>query len=55
MVGGLVPGTLAGVLAYMLTLPAVTAYQKRRIKRLQARVEKRRKAAARADARLKAD
>jgi len=55
MVGGVLPGTVAGVAAYMLTLPAVTVYQKRRIKRLQARVEKRRKAAARADAALKAD
>ena len=52
-VGGLVPGVFAGVAAYMLALPAVTAYQKRRVKKLQARVEKRR--AARADATAKAD
>lgn len=54
-VGGLVPGTIAGVLAYVLTLPAVAAYQKRRIKKLQARVEKCRKVAARAAATVKAD
>ena len=52
-VGGLVPGVFAGVAAYMLALPAVTAYQKRRVKKLQARVEKRR--ASRADATAKAD
>ncbi len=51
--GGIVPGVFAGVAAYMLALPAVTAYQKRRVKKLQARVEKRR--ASRADATAKAD
>ncbi len=52
-VGGLVPGVFAGVAAYMLTLPAVTAYQKRRVKKLKARVEKRH--ATRADGTAKAD
>lgn len=42
MIGGLVPGVIAGLVGYMLTLPAVTAYQKRRVKKLQARFEKRR-------------
>ena len=46
LVGGLVPGTVSGVVAYMLALPAVSAYQRARVKRLQARYEKRRAALA---------
>ncbi len=42
LAGGMVPGVVSGVIAYYLTLPAVTAYQKRRVKRLQSRFEKRR-------------
>ena len=42
MVGGLIPGVVTGVGAYMLTLPAVSAYQKRRVKKLQSRFEQRR-------------
>lgn len=42
LVGGIVPGIVAGVVSYYLTLPAVSAYQKRRVKKLQARFEKRR-------------
>lgn len=41
LVGGLLPGVIAGVIAYSLTLPAVSAYQKTRIKRLKARYKKR--------------
>ena len=55
LVGGLVPGTIAGVAAYMVTLPAVEAYQKRRVKKLQARYEKRRAAEQGADAAAKAE
>lgn len=45
-VGGLIPGTIAGVSAYMLARPAVSAYQKARIKRLKARYNKRSEAAS---------
>lgn len=54
-VGGIVPGTIAGVIAYLLTLPAVTAYQKRRVKKLKERFEKRKLALQRADVSIKAD
>jgi len=46
LAGGILPGTVSGVVAYMLALPAVSAYQKRRVKRLQARYQKRRAALA---------
>ena len=39
MVGGIVPGVFAGVGAYMLTLPAVRAYQRRRIAKLKQRFD----------------
>jgi len=42
LVGGIVPGILSGVGFYMLTVPAVAAYQNRRVKKLQARFEQRR-------------
>lgn len=42
LVGGIIPGVIAGVIAYYLTVPAVAAYQKARIKRLKARYKKRR-------------
>ena len=55
MVGGIVPGTIGGVIAYTLTLPAISAYQKARIRRLKKRYEKKRAAEdAKADAALKA-
>lgn len=44
LVGGIVPGVVSGVVAYLLTRPAVSAYQKRRVKKLQSRFEKRRAA-----------
>ncbi len=46
MVGGLVPGVFAGVAAYVVSRPLIAAYQKRRIKRLKKKYEKRRKVAA---------
>jgi len=55
LAGGILPGTAAGVSAYMLALPAVSAYQKRRVKRLQARYQKRRAALAKAEPSAKAD
>jgi len=42
IVGGIVPGVVTAVATYMLTLPAVSAYQKRRVKKLQSKFEKRR-------------
>ena len=53
--GGLIPGVITGVSAYMLTLPAVSAYQKRRVKKLKDRFEKRRRALQQADAARKSD
>lgn len=41
LIGGIGPGTLAGVAAYVLSRPVITAYQKRRIRKLKARYEKR--------------
>ncbi len=41
LIGGIVPGIVAAVAAYMLALPAVKAYQARRIKKLRNRYEKR--------------
>ncbi len=41
MVGGIIPGIITGIACYMLTLPAVTAYQNRRVKKLRERYEKR--------------
>ena len=41
LVGGLVPGVVSGVIAYMITRPAVGAYQRARIKRLKLRYQKR--------------
>lgn len=42
MVGGIIPGIVAGGIGYVLALPAVKAYQARRVKRLRDRYEKRR-------------
>ncbi len=43
VVGGILPGLTAGTLAYLLTLPAVAAYQRRRVKKLKERIAKHRK------------
>lgn len=56
LVGGIIPGVITAVIAYVLSRPLIAAYQKSRIKRLKKRYEKRRVAeAARADAAAKAD
>ncbi len=41
IVGGIVPGIIAGAAAYFLTVPAVGAYKKRRVKKLKEKFAKR--------------
>jgi len=43
LVGGIIPGIITAVAAYLVTRPAVSTYQKARIKRLKARYQKRRR------------
>ena len=50
LVGGIIPGLLAGILAYWLALPAVSAYQKRRKKKAAKQLADRRAKGARAAA-----
>lgn len=40
MVGGLIPGVIAATICYYVSLPIISAYQKRRRMRLKARLEK---------------
>ena len=40
LIGGLVPGIIAGVIAYYLSAPVIAAYQKHRRKKLKERFEK---------------
>ncbi|MFV0359287.1 DUF2062 domain-containing protein [Tropicimonas sp.] len=40
LVGGIIPGIIAGLIAYYLTLPVIAAYQNRRQKRLRRKAEK---------------
>jgi len=42
LLGGLFPGVVTGAIAYAVSLPAISAYQKARIRRLKKRYEKRR-------------
>jgi len=49
LVGGILPGMVAGTISYMLALPAVKAYQTRRVKRLKQRYERRQAALAKAE------
>jgi len=54
LVGGIIPGIIAGTVAYLVTRPFIEAYQVNRIRRLKKRYEKRRRAAlVRADAGVK--
>lgn len=46
LVGGIVPGLLAGVIAYSLSVPVIAAYQKRRRGKLQKKLEELRKKAS---------
>lgn len=41
LVGGTILGVGSGAVAYVLSLPLITAYQKRRIRRLKERYERR--------------
>ncbi len=50
LVGGILPGLGSGMMAYGLSRPVIHAYQRRRIKKLRARYEKRMAARAEADA-----
>ncbi|MBJ3764202.1 DUF2062 domain-containing protein [Maribius pontilimi] len=45
LVGGIIPGVLAGLAAYAISRPVIAAYQKSRIKRLKKKFEKQRRAA----------
>lgn len=50
LVGGIVPGIIAGTIAYYLSVPVIAAYQKRRRGKIKKKLDElRRKAAAKAD------
>ncbi|MGD9863037.1 MAG: DUF2062 domain-containing protein [Pseudodonghicola sp.] len=56
MIGGLIPGIVAGVVAYYLSVPLIRAYQHRRKARIKAKFEAiKKKARAEADLGQKAD
>ena len=46
LVGGLLPGTVAGLVAYVVSRPLIAAYKKTRVARMKKSVERRRLAAA---------
>lgn len=46
LVGGIIPGTIAGIVGYYVTVPLVAAYQRRRKKKLRERFERIRAAMA---------
>ena len=45
LIGGIIPGIIAGLVAYWLSNPIIASYQRGRIRRLKVRFEKRREAA----------
>jgi uncharacterized protein len=50
LVGGLIPGAIAGTVAYIISVPLIHAYQKRRRKKIKAKFEAiKKKAATEAD------
>jgi hypothetical protein len=49
-IGGLIPGLISALIGYYLSLPLITAYQKRRKKKIKERIEKLREHRARAAA-----
>lgn len=56
LVGGIIPGIITSTIAYYLSVPLIRAYQKRRKGAIKAKLEAiKRKAAARSDAKRKAD
>jgi len=46
LVGGLLPGTVAGLVAYVVSRPLIAAYKKTRVARMKKSVERRKQAAA---------
>ena len=54
MIGGIIPGIIAGTIAYYLSVPVIRAYQKRRVTRLRKKMEKARARAAEQAARAAA-
>ena len=40
-VGGLIPGLITGLICYYLSVPVITAYQKRRLSKMRKKAEKR--------------
>lgn len=50
LVGGIIPGIVSAVACYLLALPAVEAYQRRRVNKLKERYEARRRAMEEAEA-----
>ncbi|KDB02700.1 hypothetical protein U879_16020 [Defluviimonas sp. 20V17] len=50
LIGGILPGLAAALTGYYLSLPLITAYQKRRKKKIRERIEKQREQRARAAA-----
>ncbi|OUS20559.1 DUF2062 domain-containing protein [Litorivita pollutaquae] len=56
LVGGVIIGVIAGIIGYYVSLPLIQAYQNRRLGALKAKLASiKQKAAAKADARKKAD
>lgn len=45
MIGAIIPGILSSILAYFISVPLIRAYQKRRIAKRRAKIEKRREQA----------
>lgn len=46
LIGGIIPGVVAGLIVYYLSVPVIRAYQNRRIERLRKKIEAHRKTAA---------
>lgn len=45
LIGGIIPGLIVGAIAYILSVPVIRSYQKRRVKNLRKRIRKHRKSA----------
>jgi len=52
MIGGIIPGIIAGTIAYYLSVPVIRAYQKRRARQIQAKFEALRQKAQEASAQV---